>query len=229
MSKREFYSQALSALWASVAALVISASFIVAVAYSTHGRPTSIYWVSQAPTSIALGATILRGAIASLLGVALYQHLWSRLSTSGLTVRHLESYHRASRLSVSMFLQASISIAWTVGGLGLVFLSAIPPVLQSAVGPVAATRIVAKELNLLHAQLSPRMAFHESLGDVAAGATSMVHRNAVFAMYGEEFGHQYVAENVTGVATTGNIKFADVECDIVAAEHMTLDLKVSLQ
>jgi hypothetical protein len=77
---------------------------------------------------LSVSGVMLRGALAALLGVALYQHLWSRLATSGddeggkkstgyehpgttisgLSIREIDSYHRALRLSVLMFLRPSL-------------------------------------------------------------------------------------------------------------------------
>ncbi|KAK0748302.1 hypothetical protein B0T21DRAFT_20072 [Apiosordaria backusii] len=114
-----------------------------------------------------------------------------------------------------MFMEMSLSTAWILGAVGLLFTSCVPPVLQSAVGPVASRKIVPRRLQMYHAQLDPRMATTETAAGVPVGARSMLHRTAISALYGEELGHQYVPFNVTGLARTASMDFVDLECDIV--------------
>jgi hypothetical protein len=212
---RTLAGQIFSSIWASSLALILSAVFISIAAVSTNGKEATTIWVSKAPTFIAAGAVVLQGSITTLVGITLYQHLWSRLSAKGLSVRHIESYHRASRLSVSMFMEMSLSAAWIVGAVTLLFISFVPPGLQSAVGPVASRKIVPRQLQMNHAQLDPRMATTETAGGIPVDARSLLHRTATLALYGEESGHQYVPFNVTGLAKTTNLDFVDLECDIV--------------
>jgi len=68
---------------------------------------------------------------------------------------------------------------------------------------------------MYHAQLDPRMATTETAGGVPVDARSSLHRTATLALYGEESGHQYVPDNVTGLAKTTTLDFVDLECDIV--------------
>ncbi|KAF2685279.1 hypothetical protein K458DRAFT_388171 [Lentithecium fluviatile CBS 122367] len=119
-NRRAPLRQIFRATWAGLVFLLLSSAFIFAVAVTTDGKPKTRTWVSYASVFIAPGATVLKGSVASLLGVAIYHHLWLRLSdTTGnehdLTVTGIESLHLASRLSVGMLAEPSAALRWFIG------------------------------------------------------------------------------------------------------------------
>ena len=110
--------QVLQATWVATFAFFIGICFVLAIIFSADGKPTnSNKWYEYTPTFIALGAVILRGSIAALLGVALYQNLWQNVAApamaneeplvgtgwdGGISLKRVESLHSASRLAVGM-------------------------------------------------------------------------------------------------------------------------------
>lgn len=217
-SYRTLWPQVLLATWASILALLVAAGFVLSVVFTANGKESNTIWVSKASVFVAIGATILKGSLSSLIGVVLYQRLWLVLSKSGLRLSQVESYHRASRLSTSMLTQPSASLVWVLGLASLLLVSAIPPVLQAGLHAVPSTKVVERNLTMYHAQLDRRMATVTTAAQLPAGARAIVHRNAVVAAFGETAGHQYTTSNVSGLARTGTVDFVDVSCEIVV-EH----------
>ena len=75
------FKQVLQATWVVTFALFIGICFVLAIVFSTDGKPTSSNkWYEYTPTFIALGAVVLRGSVAALLGITLYQNLWQNVA-----------------------------------------------------------------------------------------------------------------------------------------------------
>ena len=218
-SKRTPFRQIVQAVWASLLFLFLSAAFIFAVAASTNGRPKSGLWASNAPAFIAAGAIVLKGSVGTLVGVALYQHLWLKLGNPsghdcGLTVNEIESLHLASRLTVGMVAQPSATVAWFVGLVCLLATSAIVPAAQVGVDTVNQFDVVPVTVKMQHAQLDSRMALRYGPVQAPSIAQFSVKRSATGAVFGENSTQVYTSLNLTGWATFGPIEYADVECAI---------------
>jgi hypothetical protein len=229
--------QVVQASWAALLVLLLSIVFIVVVARLGHDQQYT-GWISSVPVMLSVGGVVLRGALAALLGLALYQHLWSRLANSsddnngrkatgyqhpnmtksGLSIRQVDSYHRASRLSVLMFFRPSLSWGWAIGAIGLAAVSAVIPVLQASVDTVQRTEVRPVRVSMWHAQLDARLSKRSGAAGYPDGPKPNVRRAATTALLGEESSHSYTDANVTGAAEFGPIQYADIDCDIRAAE-----------
>lgn len=216
----------LCATWASLTALFFGAGFVLAIAFTTNQKPTAgSLWVANAPVFVSLGGIIIKGSLGTLLGVALYQHLWSLLAVpsqdekkgqSGLVLKQVESLHLASRLSVSMLFAPVAKVGWFLGIGGLLCTSVIVPVLQAGVDVISRTEIVPRSIQIPHAELDHRMASTGTALNSPEGARPNVKRSAMVAIFGEDIGFEYTKQNVTGKAVTDTISYTDVECNIVA-------------
>lgn len=219
LHRRTPFHQIFRATWAGLVFILLSSAFVFAVAVTTNGRPKTGIWVSNASVFIALGATVLKGSVASLLGVALYQHLWLQLSNPmgkdcGLTVKRIESLHLASRLSVGMLSRPSVALAWFVGLACFLVISATIPALQSGVNTVSRIEVVPVTVKIQHTQLDPRMTARS--GAVQAPETAMpnIMRSATIAIFGENGTQTYTVQKLTGRATFGPVDYVDIECSI---------------
>ncbi|RPA76471.1 hypothetical protein BJ508DRAFT_417592 [Ascobolus immersus RN42] len=75
------FKQIVLATWAPFLALLVAIVFVLAIAFTADGQQTDRNrWYENAPTFIALAAVVLRGSLAGLLGVTLYQKLWKDLA-----------------------------------------------------------------------------------------------------------------------------------------------------
>ncbi|PKX91183.1 uncharacterized protein P174DRAFT_506714 [Aspergillus novofumigatus IBT 16806] len=213
-------TQVLQATWVAIFALFIGICFVLAIAYSADGKPTgSNKWYEYAPTFVALGAVVLRGSVAALLGITLYQNLWQNVAApakangeprvetggeGGIPLKRVESLHLASRLAVGMLAYPLFRAGWIIGFLGLAVTSAVQPVLQSAI-------TVRQER-----QFNGSLALSDSSAMVAGAPTTISRRSAVAALMGERSGLRYTDANVTGIAKFGPVKYLDVTCNIEA-------------
>ncbi len=236
-STRAPVGQVVQASWAALLVLILSIVFIIVVARLGNDQQYT-GWISSVPVILSVGGVVLRGALAALLGVALYQHLWSCLANSagdndgpkptgyqhpsqtksGLSLREVDSYHRASRLSVLMFLRPSLCGGWAIGAVGLAAVSAVIPVLQASVDTVQRVEVRPVSVSMWHAQLDARLSKRSGAAGYPDGPKPNVRRAATTALLGEESSHTYTDANVTGVAEFGPVQYADIECDIRAAE-----------
>ncbi|KAF2467153.1 uncharacterized protein BDR25DRAFT_395316 [Lindgomyces ingoldianus] len=213
-------AQIFRATWAALLSLFLSSGFIFTVALTTDGKPKTGLWTSNASVFIALGATILKGSVAALLGVALYQHLWLRLSNHegeeyGLSIKNIESLHLASRLSVGMLSRPSTALAWFTGLVCFLATSATIPALQAGVETGSRIEIMPTTVKIQHAQLDPRMAARSGAVLYPQNAMPNIKRSATIAVFGETGSQPYTQQNLTGKASFGPIDFVDVECAIV--------------
>ena len=218
-SKRTPFRQIVQATWASLLFLFLSTAFIFAVAASTNGKPKLGMWVSNASVFIAAGAIALKGSVSALIGVALYQHLWLKLSNRsrnnyGLTVNEIESLHLASRLNVGMVAQPSPTVAWLVGLVSLLATSAMIPAIQAGVDTISHFDVVPVTVQLQHAQLDPRMTGRYGPVQAPYNAQPNIKRSATVAVFGENSTQIYTKLNLTGKATFGPIEYADADCSI---------------
>ncbi|KAG4439704.1 hypothetical protein IFR05_004841 [Cadophora sp. M221] len=183
--------QVLQATWVATCALILGISFVLAIVFSADGKPTSSSnkWYEYAPTFLALGAVVLRGSVAALLGIALYQNLWQNVSAPA---------RGSTRL------------------LGLAITSAVQPVLQSAVTVRQDGRIVPLGVPIFHPQFNGSLALSDSAAMYAAGPTTISKRSAVAALMGDKSGLRYTDANVTGTANFGPVRYLDVTCNIEA-------------
>jgi len=175
---------------------------------------------------VSVGAVVLRGALAALLGVALYHNIWTNLASSsaassgrresqrGLKVKEMESLHLASRLSPRMFLSPSAKMGWFIGILGFIVSAAIVPVLQAGIEIGNGINVVNTTFTINHSQLDPKMAAKSGAQLAADDAMANVKRAAIIAVFGEQSSHTYTTRNITGDATFGPIDYADLDCSI---------------
>jgi hypothetical protein len=226
------FKQVLQATWVPTLSLFIGICFVSVIVFSADGQPTSSNkWYEYTPTFTALGAVILRGSVAALLGITLYQNLWQNVSAraraneeprfeageeGGISLKRVESLHLASRLAVSMLAYPLFRAGWIIGFLGLAATSAVQPVLQSAITVRQERQIIPMGLSLYHPQFNGSLARSDGAANYASGPTTIPRRSAVTALMGEKSGLRYTDANVTGTATFGPVKFLDVTCDIEA-------------
>ncbi|KAF2451670.1 hypothetical protein P171DRAFT_493090 [Karstenula rhodostoma CBS 690.94] len=223
------FKQVVSATWISTTTLLIGIGFVLAVAFSADGKPTrSNTWYEYAPTFIALGAVILRGALAALLGIALYQNLWQYIAApasdkgesllgtkkqDGISLKRVESLHLASRLAVGMLGHPLFKAGWIIGILGLAITSAVQPVLQSAITVRQERRIFQTGIPIYHPQFNGSLAQSDSAVMLAGAATTIPRRSALAALMGEDSSLRYTDANVTGFASFGPVRYLDVACE----------------
>ncbi|KFZ18764.1 hypothetical protein V501_01011 [Pseudogymnoascus sp. VKM F-4519 (FW-2642)] len=116
------FKQVLQATWVATFALFIGICFVLAIVFFADGKPTSSNkWYEYTPTFIALGAVVIRGSVAALLGITLYQNLWQNVAApakankelrvetggeGGISLKRVESLHLASRLAARVEVQA---------------------------------------------------------------------------------------------------------------------------
>ncbi|KFZ23243.1 hypothetical protein V502_02279 [Pseudogymnoascus sp. VKM F-4520 (FW-2644)] len=112
------FKQVLQATWVATVTLVIGICFVLAVVFFADGKSTSgNKWYEYTPTLISLGAVVIRGSLAALLGITLYQNLWQNVAApakankelrvetggkGGISLKTVESLHLASRLAVGI-------------------------------------------------------------------------------------------------------------------------------
>jgi hypothetical protein len=226
------FKQVLQATWVAVFALFIGICFVLAIAFSADGKPTSSNkWYEYAPTFVALGAVVLRGSVAALLGIVLYQNLWQNVAApakankeprvetggeGGIPLKRVESLHLASRLAVGMLAYPLFRAGWIIGFLGLAVTSAVQPVLQSAITVRQERQVIPMDLPIYHPQFNGSLALSDSAAMFASGPTTISRRSAVAALMGEKSGLRYTDANVTGIASFGPVKYLDVTCNIEA-------------
>jgi hypothetical protein len=226
------FKQILQATWVATFALFIGICFVLAIVFSADGKPTSSNkWYEYTPTFIALGAVVLRGSVAALLGITLYQNLWQNVAApakaneeprvetggeGGISLKRVESLHLASRLAVGMLAYPLFRAGWIIGFLGLAVTSAVQPVLQSAITVRQERQIVPMGLPIYHPQFNGSLARSDSAAMYAAGPTTISRRSAVAALMGEKSGLRYTDANVTGIANFGPVNYLDVSCNIEA-------------
>ncbi|KAM3514723.1 hypothetical protein MY11210_001694 [Beauveria gryllotalpidicola] len=225
------FKQILQATWVATVALLLGVAFVLGIVFSSNGKPTSgSTWYQHTPTFISLGAVVLRGSVAALLGIALYQNLWQNVATQartgkdgladagpeGIPIKTVESLHLASRLAVGMLAHPSLKAGWVIGVLGLAVASAVQPVLQSAIAVRQERQIVPTSLSIYHPQFNGSLAQSDSAMMYAAGPTTITTRSSVAALMGETSGLRYTDANVTGVAHFGPIHYLDVICNVSA-------------
>lgn len=186
--------------------------------------------VGAHPDVNRLGAVVLRGSVAALLGVALYQNLWQNVATQakmkegglvetgaeGIPVKTVESLHLASRLAIGMLAHPSLKAGWIIGVLGLGIVSAVQPILQSAIAVRQEKQIFPTSLSIYHPQFNGSLAQSDGAFMYAGGLTTITTRSAVAALMGETNGLRYTYANVSGVAHFGPIKYLDAICNILA-------------
>jgi hypothetical protein len=232
IGRRIPFKQVLRATWVATLALVIGIGFVLVVVFSADGKPTSSNkWYEYAPTFIALGAVVLRGSVAALLGITLYQSLWlnvaapakadegprignERLWEGGISLKRVESLHLASRLAIGMLAHPLLKPGWIIGLLGLAVTSAIQPLLQSSITVRQEGRVIPIDLPIYHPQFNGSLARSDSAAMYAAGPTTISRRSAVAALMGEKSGFRYTDANVTGSAKFGPVKYLDVTCNM---------------
>lgn len=218
------FKQVVQATWVATFALFIGICFVLAVAFSADGKPTSSNkWYEYTPTFVALGAVILRGSVAALLGIALYQNLWQNVAApakaneeGGIPLKRIESLHLASRLAVGMLASPLFRAGWIIGFLGLAVTSAVQPVLQSAITVRQERQVIPMSLPIYHPQFNGSLAQSDSAAMLAGGPMTISRRSAVAALMGDKSGLRYTDVNVTGLANFGPVKYLDVTCDIEA-------------
>ncbi|KAF4211377.1 hypothetical protein CNMCM8980_002223 [Aspergillus fumigatiaffinis] len=226
------FKQVLQATWVAVFALFIGICFVLAIAFSADGKPTSSNkWYEYTPTFVALGAVVLRGSVAALLGIVLYQNLWQNVAApakankeprvetggeGGIPLKRVESLHLASRLAVGMLAYPLFRAGWIIGFLGLAVTSAVQPVLQSAITVRQERQVIPMDLPIYHPQFNGSLALSDSAAMFASGPTTISRRSAVAALMGEKSGLRYTDANVTGIASFGPVKYLDVTCNIEA-------------
>ncbi|PVH91963.1 hypothetical protein DM02DRAFT_722236 [Periconia macrospinosa] len=226
------FKQVLQATWVATFALFIGVCFVLIVVFFADGKATnSNKWYEYTPTFIALGAVVLRGSIAALLGITLYQNLWQNVAAppkaneelriqtggeGGVSLKSLESLHLASRLAVGMLAYPLFRAGWIIGFMGFALTSAIQPVLQSAITVRQDRQIIPTGIPIYHPQFNGSLARSDSAAMYAAGATTISRRSAVAALMGEKNGLRYTDANVTGIANFGPVKYLDVACNIEA-------------
>ncbi|GFF82199.1 hypothetical protein IFM53868_03392 [Aspergillus udagawae] len=226
------FKQVLQATWVAMFALFIGICFVLAIAFSADGKPTSSNkWYEYAPTFVALGAVVLRGSVTALLGITLYQNLWQNVAApakgneeprvetggeGGIPLKRVESLHLASRLAVGMLAYPLFRAGWIIGFLGLALTSAVQPVLQSAITVRQERQVIPMGLPIYHPQFNGSLALSDSAAMLAAGPTTISRRSAVAALMGEKSGLRYTDANVTGIANFGPVKYLDVTCNIDA-------------
>ncbi|KAH1291830.1 hypothetical protein KXX11_009892 [Aspergillus fumigatus] len=218
------FKQVVQATWVATFALFIGICFVLAVAFSADGKPTSSNkWYEYTPTFVALGAVIHRGSVAALLGIALYQNLWQNVAApakaneeGGIPLKRIESLHLASRLAVGMLASPLFRAGWIIGFLGLAVTSAVQPVLQSAITVRQERQVIPMSLPIYHPQFNGSLAQSDSAAMLAGGPMTISRRSAVAALMGDKSGLRYTNVNVTGLANFGPVKYLDVTCDIEA-------------
>lgn len=226
------FKQVVSATWISTAALLVGIGFVLAVAFSADGKPIEEnVWYQYTPTFIAVGAVILRGSLAALLGIALYQNLWVNIAApgaekgesllgskkeGGISLKKVDSLHLASRLAVGMFGNPVLKGGWIIGVLGLAITSAVQPVLQSAISVQQERHILPSDVSIYHPQFNGSLAQSEGAMMSIGGATTIPRRSSIVALMGTNSGLRYTDVNVTGEAHFGPVNYLDVSCDIEA-------------
>jgi hypothetical protein len=226
------FKQVLQATWVATFALFIGICFVLAIAFSVDGKPTSSNkWYEYTPTFIALGAVVLRGSVAAFLGITLYQNLWQNVAApvkaneeprvetgveGGISLKTVESLHLASRLAVGMLAYPLFRAGWIIGFLGLAVTSAVQPVLQSAITVRQERQIIPMGLPIYHPQFNGSLALSDSAYNYASGPTTISRRSAVAALMGEKNGLRYTNVNVTGIANFGPVKYLDATCNVEA-------------
>lgn len=234
------FKQVLQATWVATFALFIGICFVLAIVFFADGKPTSSNkWYEYTPTFIALGAVVIRGSVAALLGIALYQNLWQNVAApakdnkelrvetggeGGISLKRVESLHLASRLAVGMLAYPLFRAGWIIGFLGLAVTSAVQPVLQSAITVRQERQIIPMGLPIYHPQFNGSLAQSDSAAMYAAGPTTISRRSAVAALMGEKIGLRYTDANVTGIANFGPVKYLDVTCNIEAVPGNTSNI-----
>ncbi|KAH8587757.1 hypothetical protein B0O99DRAFT_640980 [Bisporella sp. PMI_857] len=212
------FKQVLQATWVATFALFIGICFVLVIVFSADGKPTSSNkWYEYAPTFVALGAVVLRGSVAALLGIVANED--PRVETGGeggISLKRVESLHLASRLAVGMLAYPLFRVGWIIGFLGLAITSAVQPVLQSAIAVRQERQIIPMGLPIYHPQFNGSLALSDSAAMYAAGPTTISRRSAVAALMGEKSGLRYTDANVTGIANFGPVKYLDVTCNIEA-------------
>ena len=229
------FKQVLQATWVATFALLIGICFVLAIAFSADGKATSSNkWYEYIPTFVALAAVVLRGSIAALLGITLYQNLWQNIAApvkangtggeEGISLKRLESLQLASRLAVGMLSYPLLRAGWIIGFLGLAITSAIQPVLQSAITVRQEKQVVPIGLPIYHPHFNGSLAQSDSAAMYASGPTTISRRSAVTALMGEKSGLRYTDTNVTGIAKFGPVNYLDVSCTIEAIPGMKSNL-----
>ena len=213
-----------AAIWPATVGAVLATALIGVVCVTTNGKDTGVsIWTSNAAVLVAVGGIVLKGSVGSLVGMALYHRLWLQLgrhndkasrSSSGLTVKQIESHHLASRLAIGMLMEPTKSIAWVCGVLCLFLTAAIVPMLQYGMDIESNSTIQPTTVTIQHAQLDDRMAIRSGAAGLPDNVTPNVLRAATRALFGAESAFVYKQMNLTGKATFGDIQYADVECNI---------------
>ncbi|KAK2470489.1 hypothetical protein H9L39_18106 [Fusarium oxysporum f. sp. albedinis] len=235
------FKQVLQATWVATFAIFIGICFVLAIVFSADGKPTSSNkWYEYTPTFIALGAVVLRGSVAAVLGITLYQNLWQNVAApsraneeprvetggeGGILLERVESMHLASRLAVGMLAYPLFRAGWIIGFLGLAVTSAVQPVLQSAITVRQETQIIPIDLPIYHPQFNGSLAISDAAAMYASGPTTISRRSAVAALIGEKSGLRYTDANITGIANFGPVKYLDVTCNITAVPGNKSNLK----
>lgn len=223
----------MSATWFSATALVGSIIFTIVVIATTNGKEVSSgWWVKNADVVISVGAMATKSSFASIMGVALYQHLWYTITAAdkdiegasakaGMRIREIEAQHQASKMKISLFSAPSWSKAWLIGAVMFLLGAAIVPVIQYTVDIVPQTETVTTVVSMFHAQLDTRLALVESPnpdgphGDepiAVIGGVPEVMRGATLAIFGEDTTFKYTNSNVTGPAIFGPVEYPDIDC-----------------
>lgn len=220
-------TQIVRASWTAILGLMGSVLFILIICITTNQRPvSSSRWVASAPSWIAFGGIMMKGSLGAIYGIALYQNLWLKLASfrsrkgyalkEGLTIREIEAYHNASKLSFSLIYKPLMAWSWTFGLIGLMIIVAIVPVLESGIRVVNQTEQVSRHTTLLHAQLDPRIATRAGILGTPNGSVSNILRSATMAVYDSSNIHSSTALGIVGEASFGTVEYADVECTISA-------------
>lgn len=217
--------QIAAATWSAALGFIVSVALIAIVCLTTNDKPTAdSIWTGNAAVFVAIGGIILRGSLASLLGIAIYHRLWLLLgrqpegstdnSGAGLEVKEIESHHLASRFAIGMLFKPSASFAWACGILGLLLTSAVVPALQYGMDIVSSSALIPRTVDLQHAQLDDRMALKSGAAGYPDNVAPNVLRAATVALFGADSAFVYTKSNVSGEASFADIQYADVECKI---------------
>lgn len=216
-----------TATWPAALGVILSISLVVTASLITNGKETNTnIWTANAAVIVAVGGIVLKGSLATLVGIALYHRLWLQLgqqkdrkagqSKAGLTVQEIESHHLASRLAVGMLVEPSQSLAWTCGVLCLLLTSALVPMLQYGMDVVVSSDIRPTTVPIQHAQLDSRMALRSGAAGLPDNVSPNVLRAATRALFGADAAFVYTERNLTGLAVFSDVQYADVECNIKA-------------
>ena len=206
-------SQIVAETWAPTVGLILSTVGAVILRVLCQGLEATGA-ASQVNTILAAIGIVMKGSIAAILGIALYQLMWETVAKDGMTLRQMHACNMASRLQVGAISTPVLKVGWFIGLMGLIVTSAIVPALQAGVKFLGSQVTRPQSLTTYHTGLNGTLAETSGASQYPANAISQVIRGANQAFLGEGNSYSYLNVPLTGETTIGPVDYADITCTI---------------